>query len=569
MADNPLANTDQTSLTTTEVDSLEAEEQKSTPFALLGNTDVLRQVIIVLALAICLALAVFLLLWGKEPEMRPLGMYNNQELIETLDYLDGQKIDYKIEGNTVLVRADRFSDIQLNLRRSGLQQAPPEGDSILLSDPGFGISQRLERERLNLSRERQLARVIEQFNSVSQAQVLLAIPRENVFVRDKRQPSATVVLNLRRGSTLRQEEVDSIVDTVASAVSEMTPDKVTVTDQNGRLLNSGSQDPLSARNRREFELQQKQEREYRQKIDAILSPVLGLGNYTAEVDVRLDFTRTEQTVKSYNPDLPAVRSEMVMEDNSSGLGALGIPGALTNQPPGESDIPEDATGLTAQEQRRNDRSRKEATRNFELDTTISHSQNATGDVRRLTVSVAVDHKEVLAEDGTVTRVPLNEEELTRIDRLLRGGLGFDVSRGDAIEVVAVPFNRPVMDDIAGTPFYQQAWFLHMMRILGAVIVLVVLLLTLVRPMVRRLLGTEEPADEFDLDGQNALLGSDDLTLLAQQAEQDEGMFGIREGRLQLPDLNKDEDILSAIRSLVANEPDLAAQVIRDWVKTDE
>ena len=568
MADNQLVNADKSALATSEANSLEAEEQKSTPLALLGNTDILRQVIIVLALAICLALAVFLLLWGKEPEMRPLGVYSNQELIETLDFLDAQKVDYQIDGSTVLVRADQFSDIQLNLRRSGLDQAPPQGDSILLSDPGFGISQRLERERLNLSRERQLARVIEQYNSVAQAQVLLAIPRENVFVRDKRQPSATVLLNLRRNSTLRQEEVDAIVDTVASAVPEMTPDKVTVTDQNGRLLNSGSQDPLSARTRREFELQQKQEREYRQKIDAILSPVLGLGNYTAEVDVRLDFTRKEQTVKTYNPDLPAVRSEMVMEDNTSGLGALGIPGALTNQPPAESDIPEDAAGL-AQEQRRNERSRKEATRNFELDTTISHSQSATGDIRRLTVSVAVDHKTITNEDGTTERVALNQEELTRIDRLLRGGLGFDVSRGDAIEVVAVPFNRPVMDDISGVPFYEKAWFLHLLRILGAVAVLIVLLLTLVRPMVKRLLGTEELPDSVDLDGQNALMGSDDLTLLAQQAEQDEGMFGIREGRLQLPDLNKDEDVLSAIRALVANEPDLAAQVVRDWVKADE
>lgn len=568
MADNQLVNADKSALATSEANSLEADEQKSTPLALLGNTDILRQVIIVLALAICLALAVFLLLWGKEPEMRPLGVYSNQELIETLDFLDAQKVDYQIDGSTVLVRADQFSDIQLNLRRSGLDQAPPQGDSILLSDPGFGISQRLERERLNLSRERQLARVIEQYNSVAQAQVLLAIPRENVFVRDKRQPSATVLLNLRRNSTLRQEEVDAIVDTVASAVPEMTPDKVTVTDQNGRLLNSGSQDPLSARTRREFELQQKQEREYRQKIDAILSPVLGLGNYTAEVDVRLDFTRKEQTVKTYNPDLPAVRSEMVMEDNTSGLGALGIPGALTNQPPAESDIPEDAAGL-AQEQRRNERSRKEATRNFELDTTISHSQSATGDIRRLTVSVAVDHKTITNDDGTTERVALNQEELTRIDRLLRGGLGFDVSRGDAIEVVAVPFNRPVMDDISGVPFYEKAWFFHLLRILGAVAVLIVLLLTLVRPMVKRLLGTEELPDNVDLDGQNALMGSDDLTLLAQQAEQDEGMFGIREGRLQLPDLNKDEDVLSAIRALVANEPDLAAQVVRDWVKADE
>ncbi|WMC11368.1 flagellar basal-body MS-ring/collar protein FliF [Oceanimonas pelagia] len=568
MADNPLAETDKSTLPANNGGAaMEAQERKSTPFALLGNADVLRQIVIVLALAICLAMAVFVLLWGKEPEMRPLGVYNNQELIETLDFLDAQKIEYKIDGNSVLVRADQYADIQLGLRRSGLTQAPPEGDSILLSDPGFGISQRLERERLNLSRERQLARVIEQYNSVSRAQVLLAIPRENVFVRDKRKPSATVVLNLRRGTSLRQEEVDAIVDTVASAVPDLTPGRVTVTDQNGRLLNSGSQDPLAARNRREFELQQKQEEEYRQKIDAILSPVLGLGNYTAEVDLRLDFRRRQQTVKTYNPDMPAIRSEMVMEDNTSGRGAIGIPGALTNQPPVDSDIPEQAG--EASEKTGTERSRREATRNFELDTTISHTESAVGDIRRLTVSVAVDYKTVTQADGSLERVPLDAAELARIERLLKGGLGFDVSRGDAIEVVSMSFNRPDLDTVADIPFYEQAWFWRLARILGAVLVLVVLLLALVRPMMKRLLNIDEKPDELGLDGQSALAGSDELDMLAQQAELEDGMFGIRDGQLRLPNLNKDEDLLSAVRALVANEPDLAAQVIKDWVQSDE
>jgi flagellar M-ring protein FliF len=567
VADNPLVEADKNALANGDGTGLEADEQKSTPLAILSNSDLLRQIMLVLVLAICLAIAVFVLLWGKEPEMRPLGIYDNAELIETLDYLDTQKIPYKVEGNTVLVRADKFQDIQLGMRRSGLSQSLPEGEAILLSDPGFGISQRLERERLNLSRERQLARVIEQYNSVVQAQVLLAIPRENVFVRDRRQPSATVVLNLRRGSTLRQEEVDAIVDTVASAVPDLTPGRVTVTDQNGRLLNSGSQDPMAARTRREFELQQKQEAEYRQKIDAILSPVLGLGNYTAEVDVRLDFTRQEQTVKSFNPDMPAVRSEMVMEDNTLGLGPVGIPGALTNQPPMESDIPEEAEGL-AQEKARNERNRREATRNFELDTTISRTESAVGDIRRLTVSVAVDYKTVPNAEGGVDKVPLSQDELQRIDRLLRGGLGFDVSRGDAIEVVSVPFNRPDFDSLADEPFYEQPWFWHLMRILGAVVVLVVLLLTLVRPMVMRLLNADDKLPEdVDLDSQSALLGSDNLSLLAQQAEED--MFGIQDGKLMLPELHKEEDLLRVVRALVANEPDLTAQVIKYWIKSDE
>lgn len=568
MADNPLAETDKNTLpANNDASAMEAQERKSTPFTLLGNADVLRQVVIVLALAICLAMAVFVLLWGKEHEMRPLGVYSNQELIETLDFLDTQKVEYKIDGNSVLVRADQYADIQLSLRRSGLTQSPPEGDSILLSDPGFGISQRLERERLNLSRERQLARVIEQYNSVAGAQVLLAIPRENVFVRDKRKPSATVVLNLRRGSSLRQEEVDAIVDTVASAVSDLTPGRVTVTDQNGRLLNSGSQDPLAARNRREFELQQQQEEEYRQKIDAILSPVLGLGNYTAEVDLSLDFRRRQQTVKTYNPDMPAVRSEMVMEDNTSGMGAIGIPGALTNQPPTDSDIPEQAG--QASEKTGSERSRREATRNFELDTTISHTESAVGDIRRLTVSVAVDYKTVTQADGALDRVPLEASELARIERLLKGGLGFDVSRGDAIEVVSMSFNRPDLDAVADIPFYEQAWFWRLARILGAVLVLVVLLLALVRPMVKRLLNADDRTEELDLDARNALKGSSELDMLAQQAELEDGMFGIKDGQLRLPNLNKDEDLLAAVRALVANEPDLAAQVIKDWVQSDE
>lgn len=565
MADNPLVDADKNVLANGDNGTLDAEEQKSTPLAILSHSDILRQIMLVLALAIVLAIAVFVLLWGKEPEMRPLGIYDNAELIETLDYLDANKLEYKVDGSTVMVRADQFADIQLGMRRSGLSESLPQGDAILLSDPGFGISQRLERERLNLSRERQLARVIEQYNSVAQAQVLLAIPRENVFVRDRRQPSATVVLNLRRGSTLRQEEVDAIVDTVASAVSDLTPGRVTVTDQNGRLLNSGSQDPLAARTRREFELQQKQEDDYRQKIDAILSPVLGLGNYTAEVDVSLDFTRQEQTTKTFNPDMPAVRSEMVMEDNTLGLGPVGIPGALTNQPPMESEIPEEAEGL-AQEKARNERNRREATRNFELDTTISRTETAVGDIRRLTVSVAVDYQSVPDGEGGLVRQPLGAEELAKVERLLRGGLGFDVSRGDAIEVVAVPFNRPDFDAMAAEPFYEQPWFWHLMRILGAVVVLVVLLVTLVRPMVMRLLHGDK-VTESDPDAQNAFMGSDELSLLAQQAEDD--LLRIEDGQLKLPDLHKEEDLLRVVRALAGNEPDLTAQVIKYWIKSDE
>lgn len=548
--------------------ALDEHEQKSSALGFLSNSDVLRQITLILGLAICLAIAVFILLWGKEPEMRPLGTYNTEELVATLDYLDQQKIPYQVEGRSVLVSAENYGDIRLRLTRAGLgtsSVSSNDGESILLKDSSFGVSQRMEAERLKLSRERQLASAIEQFQNVGKAQVLLAIPKDNVFARNERKPSATVVLTLK-GSALGQGEVDSIVDMVASAVHGLEPTRVTVTDQSGRLLNSGSQDPVSAQTRKEFAMQQKQELEYKQKIDAILIPVLGMDNYTAEVDLALDFSQQEQTRKTYNPDLPAVRSEMTLEENSASGANGGVPGALSNQPPAASGIPEKAEegegGTSA------GRSRKEATRNYELDTTVSHTRRQMGGIRRMTVSVAVDYKSVTGADGAVSREPRSQAEIDTLRRLISGGLGFDVTRGDTLEVVAIPFNRPELDVMPDLPIYEQPWFWRAVRIAASVLVIIVLIVTVVRPMLKRLLYPDvKPESELDLDNSIVLGGDDELSLLAAQAEA-EPIFGVRDGHLKLPDLHRDEDLLKAVRALVANEPDLAAQVIKEWVTKD-
>ncbi|MGU5690636.1 flagellar basal-body MS-ring/collar protein FliF, partial [Aeromonas caviae] len=499
--------------------ALDEHEQKSSALGFLSNTDVLRQITLILGLTICLAIAVFILLWGKEPEMRPLGTFTTQELVSTLDYLDQQKIPYQVDGKSVLVSAENYADIRLRLTRAGLannSDASNDGEAILLKDSSFGVSQRMESERLKLSRERQLASAIEQFQNVAKAQVLLAIPKDNVFARNERKPSATVVLSLK-GNALGQGEVDSIVDMVASAVHGLEPTRVTVTDQNGRLLNSGSQDPLSAQTRKEFAMQQKQELEYKQKIDAILIPVLGADNYTAEVDLSLDFSQQEQTRKTYNPDLPAVRSEMTMEENSASGSNGGVPGALSNQPPAASNIPEQAAG--GEGTASSGRSRKEATRNFELDTTVSHIRRQQGGIRRMTVSVAVDYKAIPGADGAVTREARSQAELDTLRRLLSGGLGFDVTRGDTLEVVAIPFNRPELETVADIPLYEQPWFWRAVRIAASVLVIIVLIVTVVRPMLKRLLYPDaKPEGELDFDNHTVLGGDDELSLLAAQAE---------------------------------------------------
>ena len=538
---------------------------KSIGLKMLSNLDILRQVTLILGLIICIAIAVFILMWGNEPDMRPLGKFNTEEMVKTLDFLDQQKLTYKVQGDTILVVTDQYKDIHLQLVRAGMisNNDDANGDQLILKDPGFGISQRMENERLKLSREQQLSRAIEQFQGISKATVLLAIPKENVFARNDRKPSATVVLVLK-GAAMKQEAIDAVVDTVASAVHDLDPTRVTVTDQNGRLLNSGSQDAMSARNRKEFELQQKQESEYRQKIDSILSPVLGLDNYTAQVDVSMDFSQEEQTRRMFNPDESAVRSEVTMEENNVGNGMSGVPGALSNQPPGSAQFGDQAGKSSGSSS--NGKSRKEATRNYELDTTISHVQKQTGNIRRLTVSVGVDYKTETAADGKVNKVPRTAQELETIRRLLQGGMGFDVTRGDQIEVVSIPFNRPAVDTAPDANIVEQDWFWPAIRIGASVVLILILLLTVVRPVMKKLLYTETaPELALDLDARMALEGSDELSLLAAQAEPDAMTIGMHNGQLVLPDLHRDEDILRAVRSLVANEPNLAAQVIKEWV----
>ena len=546
------------------------QEQKSGYFSALGGVDVLRQITLIVALAICLAIAIFVIIWARQPDMRPLGKMQTEELIETLDFLDAQKIDYQLDGNVVSVDETEYQNIKLLMTREGLDQGPTSGSDIIMQDMGFGVSQRLERERLKHGREQQLARTIEELNNVTRAKVLLAIPKENVFARREKKPSATVVLTLKRGRSLDGEEVDSVVDMIASAVQGLEPSRVTVTDQHGRLLNSGSQTSLAARSRKEYDLERKREQEYLEKIDSILIPVVGLGNYTAQVDLSMDFSAVEETQKRYNPDLPAVRSETTFEENNIGGLAVGIPGALTNQPPVNSTIPEDAMAGGAGTATSPSRTHKEATRNYELDTTISHKRQQTGVIRRISVSVAVDYLPTVGENGETTMTPRSVEALSNIRRLLQGGVGFDMQRGDALEVVTVPFVREDSALDFELPLWEQDWFMKMMRLVLGALVIIVLILAVVKPMLKRLIYPDSTLEEYDEDSLSSGVDLGDSTLDMLNNDFDSASVGFSsDGTLRLPDLHGDEDLLKAVRALVANEPELSSQVVKAWLTEDD
>jgi len=553
------------------------DEQKSGFASALGNVDVLRQLTLIMALAICLAIAVFVIMWANQPEYRYLAKLPTEQLIKTMDYLDANEVEYRQENNTISVPIEEYQNVRLLLAREGLTNEPEAGSDIIMQDMGFGVSQRLERERLKHSREQQLARTIEELQTVARARVLLAIPRDNVFAKREKNPSATVVLTLRKGRLLSEEEVDSVVDIVASAVQGLDPNRVTVTDQNGRLLNSGSQNSVSSRSRKEFEIEQKREKEYMDKIDSILIPVVGLGNYTAQVDVTMDFTNTEETQRRYNPDLPALRSEMKIEDSTMGGILGGIPGALTNQPPLDSAIPETAGGANSKKAMPS-RKHLESTKNYELDEAISYTKQQTGVIRRISVSVALDYltstvppaEGVEDAKATTTQVPRGITELANIRRLLQGSIGFDLQRGDALEVVTIPFSRMELEEKEILAFYETPWFFKLAKLGGAILLIGLLIFSVVRPMLKRLIYPDQsPSDYGDrsLDG-HVDLGDETMDMLT--SDFDAGAVGFAaDGSLQLPDLHRDEDVLKAVRALVANEPELSSQVVKSWLMEDE
>lgn len=519
---------------------------------------------------------------GKSPESeRKLGQYSTQDIGSVLDFLENEGYKYRLSGNTISVDVKDYNEITEKMLRNGIalpQEKTDEGDQIIMSDTGFGVSQRMENERIKHGREVQLARAIERIDGVQHATVLLAIPKENVFAREKSRPSAAVVVTLKQNAYLTPENVNSIRFLVSSSVHNLMSKDVSVTDQQGRQLSAEVKtDTAENKLQREFEIRTMREAQYRDKLDTILAPMLGLGNYSSEVDVTLDTTVQEETSQLYNPDSQAVRSETLKEQsgNDEKTNPYGVPGSLSNQPPANASIPQqlkNGTANAASTTSDNKKESREAVRNYEVDTTLRHTVRPSNVVQRLTVSVAVDYVKQLDKDGNITYVPRSQEDLDKIADLVRGGLGLNESRGDFVKVETVSF--PHGDIKPPLPWYEQEFFYRLVRIGGSIIIVLIVIIFIIRPLLNKLLHKDEDelnpdVDQDELDSQSALDGYDDFNLIAKNKELADQVYTINhEGGIELPNLHKEADLLKAVRTLASNEPQLTAEVIKDWLEED-
>ncbi len=551
-----------------------------------GNSGMARKmmilgILVIFVTAVLFGLFSFFGASNAQRSERLLGQYTPQEIGKVLDFLDDRGYKYRLSGDSIMVDASQYAAVSEEMLRRGIalpQENNDLGDSILMTDSGFGVSQRLENERIKHGREIQLSRAIEKIEGIERATVLLAIPKDNVFAREKSRPSAAVVVTLKKDAYLSPENVSSIRYMVASSVHDLLSKDVTVTDQQGRLLSSERTDggEINAL-QRQFEMHTMREAQYRDKLDTILAPMLGVGNYSAEVDVTLDTTRQEETSQLYNPDSQAVRSETLKEQqgNNERTNPYGVPGSLSNQPPANASIPQqlrNGTGGSSAESSDNRRESREAVRNYEVDTTVRHTVRPTNSVQRLTVSVAVDYLRQVKEDGRVTYVPRPQSDLDKIADLVRGGLGLNADRGDFVHVETVSF--PHTDERPELPWYRQDYFYRLVRVGGAVLVILFLVMFVIRPMLVKLLKREEQemldaeSDRMqELDDGSALEGNDDLDLITKDKEMQDQLYSINDGGgIELPNIRREPDLLKAVRTLVSNEPDLAAEIVKGWME---
>jgi len=451
---------------------------------------------------------------------------SRQDALQIIEVLAASATDYRMDPGSglVLVPKDQLANIRLELAAAGLSDRSDVGLEMLDQDA--------------------------------------SVPKQSVFVRDREQASASVMIRPLRGGSIGEEQVSAIVGLVSSSIPYLDATQVTVVDQYGRLLSGGDDETGQARER--FQEARRLETLYAERIESLLSPMVGPGRVRAVVTAELDFSAVERTEELFEPDPAQLRSEQTETRRDVLADAIGIPGALTNQPPGDGVV--DPQAAADEQQPETVPTDASAIRNFELDRSITHLRQSPGSIIRLSAAVIIDDRLVLADDGTVERVPLEPEQLATFEQLAREAIGFDQERGDTVVVSNQSF-EPIEEFAAPEPLpiWQQDWVWTMVRqsLVGLAVLLLVMLV--VRPAVRRLGVLNRPELAVDT---NAQLNSPD-TDEAVDGEQTDGSSDKNtkdgDGSL-LPDPPVVYgDILNMARAMAAEDPKRVARVVKDWV----
>ncbi len=522
---------------------------------------------LILSAAAVIALLVGALMWSQTPDYRVL--YNNvsdQDGAAIITALQQMNVPYKFSesgGGAILIPEKQVHEIRLRLAGQGLPKGGLPGFE-LMENQKFGSSQFLEQVNYQRALEGELARSVQSLSAVQSARVHLAIAKPSVFSREKQQPSVSVLLNLHPGRVLSVEQVSAIVHLMSSSVPSLSVKNVTVVDQNGNLLstqNDGKQD--SRFDAKQLEYIQELEENYIRRIEAILTPITGAANVRAQVTADMDFSRIERAEEIYRPnntesEAAAIRSQKTFEATSIGSKIDGgIPGALTNRPPEPAAAPIEAGG---ENKEADDKTppvptdqKKESTINYEVDKTVQHTQQSTGNIKRLSAAVVVNYRKKIDENGEVTYEPLTAEEIKEINSLVREAMGYSEKRGDSLTVTNGLFTADSAT-VLDIPLWKDPDVIMLAKEIGKqlLIAAVVLffLLKILRPFLKSLTQPPPSPEPEKLSGEAAL---------NQLSEQGDGTA------LQAIQKSVFDENLKKAKQLAVDEPTIVANVVKDWI----
>jgi flagellar M-ring protein FliF len=540
----------------------------------------LKPLILLVGVAAAVAAGVGVMLWSVGPTYSLLyANLGGEDAAQITQALDSARIAYKLDdgGQSISVPSEQLAAARLKLAAQGLPEGGGGVNSIT-KDPGFGVSAFMESARYQHALETELARTIASLQNVQGARVHLAMSRQSAFVSDRRPGSASVFLQLKAGRRLDEEQVQAIANLVASSIPELQASQVTVVDQSGRLLSAPNTDSDTAMRDKMFEFAHRLEESYAQRIQELLTPLVGPGRVRAQVVAQVDMSTTEQTREQYNPQSQVVRSESTSEEaaKNGSNNAGGVPGALTNQPPQPGvALPPGSTPQTAQSGANPpgvngangapannsgstlvtgpDSTSRQSTRNYEIDRTMAYTRSPAGKVTRLSVAVLIDNLRSTDKDGKVTESPLPPEQIERLTALVRDAVGFDQARGDSVNVVNSSFlGTPVSEEgeLESVPFWEKAWVQTLAKVLAGVIVLLIIIFSVLKPLTKGLVNAAK----------SPMLRQGALATAAAGA----GMGAPPEA----PAIAYEQQVAQA-RGLVAADPKRGAQVVKAWVAKDE
>ncbi|MDX9884889.1 flagellar basal-body MS-ring/collar protein FliF [Thauera sp.] len=518
------------------------------------------------ALALVVALLAGVLMWNRAPEYGVLfSNLDERDGGQIIAALGQQNVPYRMSanGSAILVPQGQVHETRLRLAAEGLPKGGLAGFE-LMDGQKLGISQFNEQVNYQRALEGELSRTVQAIDAVASARVHLAMPKQTAFLRDDQRPTASVMVNLRAGRILDQNQVAGIVHLVSSSVPRMSAEGVKIVNQEGSLLTVQA-DPLmrAGLNANQLEYVRAMEKAFIERIENILAPMVGKDNFRAQVAADVDFNQVEQTAETYKPNPTpdqAIRSQQTNEVINPLPGAQGIPGALTNQPPVPATAPLTAPAVGAGQGQGAQgvlNANRSAVLNYELDRNIQHIKQAVGQLKRLSVAVVVNNRTIPAPDGTPTTVALTDEEISRITNLVREAVGYSADRGDSINVANSAFAGEVVEPVL--PLWKDPEMVDLGKQgLNWLLVLLVVLFAyfgVIRPLLRTVVPPRAKA------GAEAAAGE------AAAGEEDEE--GVRVTLSSEAEGESFEERLERARNLARNDPKMVANLIKEWMGVNE